>query len=333
METDNALQFAFALSKGYDSSALGMLRDGRVTVNTRVPSEPVKAHYRGRGPQWGVPFSGTVSMMCATINFGREEVARGLLSLGANIDEIDRTESIGSGLTCSDVTWAGRAILRCEVSMLSLCHRLGADMSCVIRSASESNSAVELAITGMELPCLIYLLDEVYPVRPVTLSIAAMCSICVAMPLRGKAALILLKILDSRGFNFKTLEGLEMLPEPGEFTPNHSAHLSLAANLINGTRQSEDPTLLHFVVKKLGLVSSQEHRDLSLKANDEPVLRNVFNAWPDATLKKYACAAEMCDAVGVTMWCSRCKMAQYCSSECQNKDWKYGGHKKECKKQ
>lgn len=89
MKTDNALQFVYALSKGYDFSALAMLRDGRVTVNSRLPSEAVRARYRGSDTQWGVPSSGTVSMLCASINLGREEVARALLSLGANIDEID----------------------------------------------------------------------------------------------------------------------------------------------------------------------------------------------------------------------------------------------------
>lgn len=191
----------------------------------------------------------------------------------------------------------GNAILRCEVSLLSLCHRLGADMSCVIRSTSNSNSAVEIAISGTKLPCLVYLLDVVYPMRPVELGMAAMRDMCMAVALRGKAALLLLKILDARGFNFKAMKGLEMIPVPGVPTPDNSTPLCLAANLINGARQSGDPILLRYVVKKLGVVSSQKHIDDSFKANNESILCNLFNAWPDAPLTKYVCAAEMCDAV------------------------------------
>lgn len=49
----------------------------------------------------------------------------------------------------------------------------------------------------------------------------------------------------------------------------------------------------------------------------EAVIKNQCS-WPE-------CKASQCDTL-----CDRCRIARYCSVECQRKDWTDGNHKKQC---
>ena len=65
------------------------------------------------------------------------------------------------------------------------------------------------------------------------------------------------------------------------------------------------------------------------------IKRTILKA-KDETEKSMKCLWIECDKSakdledGKLQKCSRCRVARYCSKECQKRDWKYGQHKEIC---
>lgn len=256
-------------------------------------------------------------MRAAIVNES-EPAVRALVRAGANIDQFEDVFEKQSGNA------AAFAISTGSVSMLALCHDLGASFSCV----SDAHSAVEFAIYQEQPACLAYLLDHVDSTRPVHLSPDRTFQLCYAAE-RGRPVLAIYKILATRGFDFKRLE------RQGVAVSVAGRSANLADVLLMRARESGDKGLIRYLVKDLGIVSSAGHIDAAMSVlgamKDEVLGRPspAFTTPPDALLAKYKCAA--CDAVSATKVCSGCKMARYCSAECQTRHWKTGGHKVVCK--
>lgn len=135
----------------------------------------------------------------------RERVVRALLRLGARID------TFRDGGNGEFVTPAGEAIFANNAPALSLCVRVGANLSFVSRMADSPQRALSglaLAIRDAWPTPLIYFLDKVYTARPVWLDEEELAALLV-LASRGSPAKVCYEILEKRGFNFKVLEEIE----------------------------------------------------------------------------------------------------------------------------
>lgn len=180
-----AATFAKALVDGDEDSALFLLESGLVTFRSPIID--------GNGQSW--------TALRVAITHGRERVARTLVRLGADIDEVHHNiDSHGARATS-----AGMAILQRNASKLSLCHRLGASMARVYRQPdSGTETALELAIRAVLPSILICLLDVVNPERPISLSEDSLALLCL-LARRSGPVFSIFKILGTRGFDFRVL--------------------------------------------------------------------------------------------------------------------------------
>lgn len=103
------IQFDAALQRGDDASALSLLENRRVTINSVYVVEAD-----------GVRISEPV--ISRAVAFMREQAVQALVRLGASIDMFSE---LGNG---DSVTPACDAIIQGNVPALSLCHRLGANL-------------------------------------------------------------------------------------------------------------------------------------------------------------------------------------------------------------
>lgn len=126
------IEFIGALKDGDDASALALLDKRRVTIHTLYP-------YRMHGADMTIPVSFVV------IQAGREQVARALVRLGANIDALHNFSADSNPIDGDAVTPTGAAILEGSVSSLALCHRLGANLSIAGRRSSRMETALDRA--------------------------------------------------------------------------------------------------------------------------------------------------------------------------------------------
>lgn len=339
VSTDSDIEnFVLALQAGDDARALSLLRYGYITIHSRI--------FPGGLVDVDLPWS----MVKAAVYFGRGEVVEALARKGTPMDEF---EDPGDGC---DLTPAGYAIVRDNAAMLALCRRLGSSMSSVGRevvlasghaaapalvpwspprsmpagATYATNAAVETAVFGMSPACLAYLLDEVYPARPVALSRSILDGMC---HLKGTSIRVTetLKVLETRGLDFRSLKGIPADDMDTGVSFGRDS-LSLADILLSNARRIGDADLVSYIVKGLGVVSTVGHLEV---AKDVVGLMGPIPGYPvgteevqDAVLAKHNCAA--CEAVSATKTCGRCKVARYCSAACQKRHWNSGGHKTEC---
>lgn len=306
MNTEHVKQFVGALKRGDDASALSLLENGQVTFNSLwLETDESRDN---------APFASP--LLFPAVHLVREHVVRALIRVGASINSF-RERGGGGGRTV-----AGDAIVGSNIPALSLCIRLGANMSSVFKvgrssqdqSLSTVGSSFDLAFMSAQPASLAFLLDEVYTARPICLSRDEVFSLSVSAGL-GSHAHAHFKVLESRGFNYKKLENMKQdeLAAPGSD--------SFADMMLACAQQSGDTKLLRYLMKGLGLVSTTERM---------ATMNNALPAFPrHVPLRKYECA--VCEAVSATTFCSACKVSRYCSKECQSRHWKIGGHKKECK--
>lgn len=294
-------EFLQALQGKDDTSALSLLETGRITINSRL-------HLILQGAPDSIP------VFFFAIQYAREDVTRALIRLGATLDEY-RTASTGGDA----MTPAALAVRTGNVASLALCHRLGANLSVVCglqppSSSGPTSSAIENSFEGVQPASLAYLLDNVYPARPIVLSKTEE-RVLSGAAIYGARVKPLYQALVSRGYDFKTLEG------KAGYIPGTSC----VDHIVSCAQKSGDADLLRYVVKDLGLVSKSGGVGTAKAFYDL-----VFaNPQADAALDKYECA--VCDAVGVTKQCSACKVVRYCSKECSKRHWLTGGHREECK--
>lgn len=348
MDTNNVKKFVRALAAGDDASALSLLENGLVPI---------------RAPCWPLEDGNVLPLILLAIVHERERVVRALVRLGANLDELRDCSKSADGLFLK--TALGFAIDQGSSAMLALCHERGAEVSHVSCSDPRAHfpgtgidncidSAKDLAIRAMHPACLVYVLDEVCP-KPVHLGGNEMVSICATAmaPGRGNDAIAVYKIFTDRGYDFRKFEGVFFKnvnfgttgsSASGEYVADSAtgleapSELSFADLWLLNAQKSGDPILLAYLVKDLGLVSGigkMGTLKCSLEASKIYVdstegLAKVFGVRPEASLARFECAA--CGSVGATKRCSGCKVTRYCSPECQDRHWKTGGHKKDCKK-
>lgn len=171
MDTKDNRPFVAALKQGNDAVALALLEKGHVTVHT------LTSH--------GMPdfITAPCALLMSAIYHDREQVVRAVLRLGANMDEFVEGSS-------GYVNAVGFAVLHNRVSMLSLFHRLGADMSDVFKpkyfgladpSSIFSHSVLETAIIFRRPACLAYALDTINLERPIELTRHALLGLCLGV--------------------------------------------------------------------------------------------------------------------------------------------------------
>lgn len=359
MDAEHVNQFEGALIRGDDSLALSMLQHGRVTVASLWRCEA------------DGDLTGVFPVLFAAIQHEREGVVRALVHRGADLDDFHLH-------ACGEyaVTAVGFAITNDSVSMLRVCHRLGAKFSKVFRGPAPmllpgSDSGLMMAVASVKPACLAYLLDEVDPVRPVVLSRQTKTTLAL-MAARGGIMKAVFEVLQSSGFNFRLLEKVLCAPddEVRADEPSDSADdgpsgaqvssLSVASDgtpyrktladvMLTNALQSGDAVFLRYLVNDLGLVSTTGQMEFTKDFVDpeltspsrQALLHDVAHEQDNnsstsaqgpgaaAVSTEYACA--VCEAVRAAKICGSCKVTRYCSSECQGKHWRNGGHKEECK--
>lgn len=142
-------QFRCALVRRDDSLAVSLLENGRVTVGSL--SRLQVGSVRKSSP-----------LIFSAVFYEREPVVRALVRFGSNLDELCNVATyLRSEIDLSPTAFAISLGL---ISMLSLCHRLGSNMSCVARNKMDLISSVGFTLSTYEHPaCSAYLLDNVYP--------------------------------------------------------------------------------------------------------------------------------------------------------------------------
>lgn len=209
-------------------------------------------------------------MLCVAIACRREQVARGLLNMGVDIDELREYWDSGEVLLATD---AGIAIRDDDVAALSFCHRLGASLSAVARFEAgnhghdamlgEHCSAFQLAIARLRPACLEYLLDKVYPARPIDSALTsdtAALRVMATLAARNTSAMPILRILETRGFPFRLLEETIFVDlttwNARAVTPAGSSNQrlpSIADLMLATARECGDAHMLRYLEKDLGL--------------------------------------------------------------------------------
>lgn len=309
--------FLVALQKRDDAIALALLDQRHVTTHSVCIFEK-------DGGLTATP------VIFLAIQYAREQVVRALVRLGADIDAFYPIDADGVAIDGIAITPTGSAIRDGDAPSLALCHRLGANMSVVRRQSSVVLSAVSAAInSGVQQPvCLTYLLDNVYPGRPVVLSRDEMASVCASASFTGGGRKAYFEVLETRGFDFKSMS-IELLSDFQYESDAPGSGASFADLLLVNVRSGGDAALLRYLVKDLGMVSTAGRLDVSKGLLDDLVptpVPELVGAW-----SKYECAA--CDSVGLTKMCAGCRAVRYCSKECGTRHWKTGGHRAKCKEQ
>lgn len=305
MSASHANQFVAALRREDDGLAISMLEDGLISGAFIYKSAD----------------NDSCPLLCLAVRYERDLVAHALLEHGARFEE---TINLPSG---SALTAAGHAILLGNICQLSICHHLGADMSIVCRMNGSSFSALACAILDMEPDCLAYLLDNVHPARPATLSLSDMTNLCMMTDAaHAKTVIGVFEILNNRGFNFRLL---------GTTKIDSGGRISLADIVLSYAQKNGRMDLFRYFVKDIGLVSNKCSFS-GAESDVQPI------AWPPSTklrnnrapqlkklCRKFECAA--CCGVNATLYCKRCGLVLYCSAKCRKTHWSAGGHKLECK--
>lgn len=306
MGAETVISFVHAVLTGHDEAALYFLE------NKYVPVEALWIHYTGK---W--------TMMNLALYGGREMVVRALVRLGANLDSFHASDKMlynSVGFTIWHST---------DVFMLSLCRSLGAkNTDAVLRTQSASYSAVELAIKRLKPKFLAYLLDEVYPERPIDLSPKSISELCKCASL-GNVSQGIFTVLYGRGYNFN--ENKDVLYKANRDGQLHEAIRSkvslrptLSECLLLKAQESKDCELMTYFVKTVGLKSKPGGIVTALKLN----LHNkrqfgstdiVIADFPPCS--KTALAMYWCDSCGAVDDCVACTMCniRLCASRCSGK--------------
>lgn len=286
-----------ALQRGDEASALSLLEKGNVTIYSLLYRE-------AEGVRTSRP------LIFPAIQFVQEQVVQALVGLGICIDSF---RSFDDGSLC---TPAWDAIIHNNVPSLSLCHRFGANLACLrpnIESPSNATSAVSMAIFLGKPLILDFLLDVVHAERSVRLNPLEVAGLGVLARRGGSPSKPIFGALESRGFNFK-----------GLIKPRGNLSRTDADFLLASARRSGDAGFMRYLVKDLGLVAKAGSLEIIEKNTDSRISPPLCRV----DIEKYKCVA--CDVVGITKVCGDCKMSRYCSTECQSRHWKTGGHKTEC---
>lgn len=238
----------------------------------------------------------SMSLLFAAVGRQREQVIRTLVRLGADIDQLHNSSDDGQVATP-----IGQAIAHGKLPMLRVCHQVGANMSKVFIQNKNSSfcSAVELAIWAMQPACLIYLLDEVNPARPLDLSERALVELCV-LAKRGRSAIAIFRILASQEYDFKALKRFSF-DIPGSrgaretMQPSAPIPGSFYDFLLTNARNSGDTHIVRYVVKSLGVGSNVQkmegmHGFIDEIERDSGRVENS-EALPRAALTKYLCVS------------------------------------------
>lgn len=271
MNAESVKQFTVALDQGEDDSALSLLENGGVKIDSFWVDEVD-----------GVRHPHLIFFLA--VLFVRDEVVRALIRLGADINSF-RDAGIGGSVTPSF-----DAIVASNVPALSLCHRLGANLSCAYLttdSPPKVRSGLQVAIGEAKPDPLIYLLDVICTARPVRLG-AGEVETLETLVSRGSPAKVCFEILEDRGFDFKALEELQY--EPSDEIPSATY---VAAFILPFAQRSGNVELVRYFVKDLGLISTTGQLEDVRDTVDTAFARGhgAGVSAPRADLTKYKCAA------------------------------------------
>lgn len=208
MNSQCIIQFINALDRGDNASALSQLESGEVAFDSHV--------FLDNG---GVPRA--LPIIFRAVALVREPVVLALVQRGASIDSF--REGRPGGRDGERITPGGAAISDCNIQALSLCHRLGANMSCVSTLRGHFPETTPLVVcSGLDWAViraahapLVFLLDEVYTTRPLHLTEAVVANL-LGLACRGSSAKALFEEFESRGFSFRGLEKMITAPSEAE---------------------------------------------------------------------------------------------------------------------
>lgn len=305
--------FLKALQEKDDASAISLLSSGR------FPAKSVSTHV------CFVDLScDAIPILFMALNYSREAVVRALVERGADLDEFF---AMSSGELYTAVGFA--VFLECT-DMIILAHSLGASMASVMKLETEqaASSALAMAIIETKNKSLCALLDA-KQFGKALFGIKEMLAL-VSTALAGQDVIgTYLIVKHNARFDFKCLE-TKRFPDGAVLHTGGPGESSYADVMISCAQKSGSATLLRFVCKDLGLVGDERRVATADERNSDETSSWVRKRKIEASdLARLRC--EACHVVGATKRCCGCKMARYCSDECQRTHLEKGGHKKGCK--
>lgn len=296
-------EFWVALSAGNDDVAVRMVKDRIITKNSAV-----EADYDD-GPIWPA--------MYLAIFYERELLIRTMVRHGFDINSYS---SAGGGHETSAL---GFAIIQEKVGLIRLCIELGSDPNAVYKQTQADSTAtfsgICCALIYTDSTSLMYLLDFVYPNRPVFLSqLGTLCLVTAAEG--GRDAVEIFKLLAARGFDLKSNEDVEV--------PMGTCYVRLKDALLNSAMKTKNRALLQCLTKDFGVRSNMYSVLNGDGSSETAVVDSAARSVAEKVMCKVLCL--VCEEVCETMFCSGCLVCRYCSRACQKWHWRNGGHNALC---
>lgn len=268
-----------------------------------------------------------VPVLHVAMYFENELLIRSMARRGFDLDAFEEVHRVNlhGGPTTVELTALGAAIRLQSTAMIRLCIDLGCSSNAVHRQVDSRNTAILsgvcYAVISHSSVSLAYLLDYDHPERPVFLSSMGQKWLAWST-LAGKAAIETFHVLEARGFDFH---------EAGEkLCLMYSKPLRFADLLYSNACMSEDPLVLRYISKELGLVSdSRRVMATCVELGYLSRIQSLAGFPSESAMAKLCCVS--CEAIGATKVCSGCEISRYCCVKCQRQHWRFGGHKRLCK--
>lgn len=305
MSADQAqlLEFWEAVSDGKDDVAVRMVKDRIITKNSAVAAD------YDHGPIWPAMF--------LAIFYERELLIRVMVRHGFDINSYS---SAGIGHQTSAL---GFAIIQQKVTLIKLCIELGSDPNAVYKQTQAGSTAtfsgICCALIYTDSTSLMYLLDFVYPNRPVFLS--QLGNLCLVTSAEGGShAVEIFKLLAARGFDLKSNQDVKV--------PMGTCYVRLKDALLNSAMKTDNRPLLQCLTKEFGLRSNLKSVLNGDGSSELVILDTAARSVAEKAMSKVLCL--VCEEVCETMFCSGCLVCRYCSKACQKWHWRNGGHNVLC---
>lgn len=281
------VRFVEAVWHGNEAEAVRLLEGGEVAVNARVGKIPSINCEASIGPSSASDKRSVVEhmpLLFYAIFAERGNVVRALVRAGVDLNAlVFQHLATNQGGVAGEMTAAGCAISLYKPAMLALVRGLGARISAVyVPWTNQAFSAQHWAVVHRAHVCLEFILEDLYPGRPMKFSISSFedQQWIYALPNfagGGSRAFGTFAVLHKKGFDFKVLEDVEHTGnvissvQRGQrrFKKNKKSQkgkppaevVSAADEALWNAVDSGYTKLVQFLVKECGLFSSAENME------------------------------------------------------------------------